>query len=74
MEQDMTKVEDAVLALLAHFAFDERVSWKGYDFDIMESLFERGLIGDPRNKNKSVVLTEEGLRLGKELAAKLFSA
>ena len=74
MNQDLTKVEKAVLALLAQFAFDERVSWKGCDFDVMESLFDRGLIGDPRSKNKSVVLTEEGLTLGKELAAKLFSA
>ena len=74
MKHDTAKVEEAVLALLAHFAFDERVSWKGYDFDVMESLCERGLIANPRNKNKSVVLTDEGLRLGKELAAKLFAA
>lgn len=74
MTKDMAKVEEAVLALLALFAFDERVSWKGYDFAVMDSLFERDLICNPKNKNKSVVLTDEGLRLGKELAAKLFAA
>lgn len=74
MRTDMAKVEDAVLALLALFVFDERVAWKSYDWAVTNSLFEKGFIGDPRNKNKSVVLTDEGLRRGKELAEGLFSA
>ena len=74
MKTDVAKVEEAVLALLALFAFDECVSWKTYDFGVTESLFEKGLIGDPRNKNKSIVLTPEGLQRGQELAAKLFAS
>lgn len=74
MKTDMAKVEDAVLALLALFAFEERVSWKSYDWAVTSALFEKGFIGDPQNKNKSVVLTDEGLRRGKELAERLFSA
>lgn len=38
------------------------------------SLFERGPVGDPRNRSKSVVLTDEGPRRGEDLAAKLFSS
>lgn len=74
MKIDEAKVDDAVLALLALFAFDECVSWKTYDFGVTDALFEKGLIGDPRNKNKSIVLTPEGLKRGQELAAKLFSS
>ena len=72
MRPDLGKVEDAVLALLAHFASEDRVSWRNCEFSVMNSFFERGLIDDPRNKNKSVRLSEEGLRRGKELAAALF--
>jgi len=39
---------------------------------VMNRLFERGFILDPRNKNKSVVLTEEGLSRSRELFEKLF--
>lgn len=36
-------------------------AWKSYDWDVMNDLFERGFISDPRTKAKSIVLTEEGL-------------
>jgi hypothetical protein len=38
----------------------------------MDRLFERGYIFDPRNKNKTVVLTEEGLVRSRKLFEKLF--
>jgi len=43
-----------------------------YRFDVMNRLFEHGYIYDPRNKNKSVVLTREGLARSKELFEELF--
>lgn len=73
MRADMTKVEDAVLALMAFFAFDECVAWRTYDFGVPDALFEKGFIGDPRSKDKSTVLTPDGLQRGKELAARLFA-
>ncbi len=39
----------------------------GVDWDALNRLHERGLIDDPINKTKSVILTEEGLRESKRL-------
>lgn len=67
---DERKVEDIVLALLHLNAFKERYgwrAWKSFDWDAMERLYERGLIGDPRSKAKSVPLTDEGVALAEQL-------
>jgi len=40
----------------------------------MERLHAKGLISDPVGKAKSVVFTEEGLRLSEALFRKFFSA
>ncbi|SHL24680.1 DUF6429 family protein [Phytopseudomonas punonensis] len=74
MNYDEKRIEEAVLALLTTFSFDGGRSWKGYDFDVMNALHEQGLIDDPRGKNKSVWLTEEGLNRGNTLAERLFAA
>jgi predicted transcriptional regulator len=47
-------------------------SWKGLDWDIMNRLHEKGYIGNPVNKSKSVSLTEEGFQLSKELFKEYF--
>jgi len=63
------------LALLYLSSFDERgvrCAWKTYDWDITGKLFELGFIDDPRNKNKSVVFTPEGVARGKAACEKLF--
>jgi len=39
----------------------------------MNRLHEKGMIEDPVNKNKSVGLTEEGLRRSRELFIKHFT-
>lgn len=54
---DESKIEDAVLALLATFSFDGGRSWKGFDFEIMNRLHARDFIDNPAGKNKSVWLT-----------------
>lgn len=61
MNYDQTCIEDAVLALLAAFSFDGGRAWKGFDFDVMDSLHAQGLIDNPRSKSKSVWLSAEGL-------------
>jgi hypothetical protein len=38
----------------------------------MNRLFEKGFILDPRNKTKSVMLTQKGLARSKELFEELF--
>jgi hypothetical protein len=72
MKYDQSKIEEAVLALLALFAFDGSRSWKGYDFEVMSALHKHDYIGDPVNKNKSVSLTEDGLAKGLAAAERLF--
>lgn len=71
-EVDEEKVDDCVLALLQLTLHDGVGAWKGHDFEVMNRLFEKGYILDPRNKNKSVVLTQKGLARSKELFAQLF--
>ncbi|MEX3775397.1 DUF6429 family protein [Pseudomonas sp. MYb118] len=72
MEYDDKLIEEAVLALMATFSFDGGRAWKGFDFETMSRLHERGLIEDPVNKNKSVWLTREGVERGREIADRLF--
>jgi len=72
MEYDDKRIEDAVLALLAAFSFDDGNAWKGFDFDVMNRLHEHGFISDPVNRNKSIWLTAEGLERGRQIADQLF--
>lgn len=73
MEIDRDKIDEAVLALLWLTLHDERRAWKGFDWDALERLHARGLIADPVNKAKSVVLTDEGRRQSEELFRALFT-
>ena len=45
---------------------------KGQDWGVLNRLHEKGMIGDPKNKNKSVVLTEEGALRSEELFERFF--
>lgn len=70
---DNDKADDAVLALFQLTLHDERRAWKGFDFEVLDRLFEKGLILDPRNRTKSIVLTDEGLARSKKLFDELFA-
>ena len=76
MEYDRDKVDEMVLALLWMTTFDQDQygarAWKGQDWDAMERLHAKGYISDPKSKAKSVVLTEEGERLSRELFERHF--
>ena len=68
MKSNPDKIDDAVLALLHLTAFTDGKgdlaatrAWKGHDWDALDRLHQKGLISDPKNKNKSVVLTETGM-------------
>ncbi len=80
MIPNLDKIDDAVLALLQLTSFTEgrgefaiTRAWKGHDWDTLGRLHQKGLISDPKNKNKSVALTEEGRRRSADLFEKLFS-
>ena len=74
MEIDTERVDEAVLALLLLGLHNGCRVWKGFDWDAMERLYEKGFISDPVSKAKSVVLTEEGEREARRLFAELFAA
>ena len=59
MEIDDEKIDAAVLALLWLTLHDERRAWKSFDWDATDRLYRKGMIADPANKRKSVVLTDE---------------
>ena len=40
---------------------DSYRAWKGFDWETLDRLHEKGWIENPISKAKSVVLTEEGL-------------
>ena len=67
MNINTAAIDDAVLALLYLTLHDGNRAWKGFDRDALERLHERGLIGDPVNKAKSVLLSEQGLRESERL-------
>jgi hypothetical protein len=60
MEYDEEKIDEAVLALMYLTLHDHVRAWKGFDFTVLDRLHAKGLIEDPKNRNKSVVLTDEG--------------
>jgi hypothetical protein len=79
MKPNTEKIDAAVLALLHLTSFTEGQgefsrtrAWKGQDWDTMNRLHEKGLIHDPANKAKSVVLTKEGAEQSRQLFETLF--
>lgn len=72
MNLNTAAIDDAVLALLYLTLHDHNRAWKGFDWDALNRLHERGLIGDPVNKTKSVILTDDGLRKSERLCKQLF--
>jgi hypothetical protein len=74
MEPDNERVDAAVLALMYLTLHDGDRAWKAFDWESTTRLYEKGLIENPANQSKSVVLTPQGIeaaaRLFKELLAK----
>lgn len=74
MAIDSDKIDAAVLALLHLGLHGKCRAWKGFDWDAMNRLYEKGFINDPVSNSKSVVFTEEGLRQSEESFQKMFTA
>ena len=76
MDYDTDKVDEAVLALLSLTLHEVNEfggrAWKGHDWDAMDRLHKKGLIGDPRSKAKSVVLNSAGIQAAEKAFEKLF--
>lgn len=76
MKYDEEKIDEAVLALLWLNTYDDpdtgTRAWKGHDWDALDRLYKKRLIGNPVGKAKSVVVTAEGAKRSEELFRKLF--
>ena len=73
MHLDTDKIDDAVLALLLLGLHDRHRAWKGFDWDAMDRLYEKGYITDPHGKAKSVMFTDEGQKRAERLLEELFT-
>ncbi len=77
MDYDKDKVDELTLALLFLVTHDRQEglgarAWKGFDWDTMDRLYEKGFITNPASKAKSVVMTEDGFKKSEELFRKHF--
>ncbi len=69
MQFDEDKIDEMTLALLYLVMHDESEfgarAWKGFDWDTMNRLHEKGFIANPIGKAKSVGVTPEGCKKAK---------
>lgn len=75
MEYDKEKVDEMVLALLYLTSFHDEFglrAWKGFDWDALDRLHQKGYISDPKGKARSIVMTEAGGTLSEALFLKHF--
>ena len=72
MTHDTDKIDKAVLALLQLGLHDENRTWKTFDWEAMNRLYEKGLISNPVGKAKSVELTDLGMVESRRLFTGLF--
>jgi hypothetical protein len=70
---DKDCIDDAVLALLYLTLHDGFRAWKGFDWETLRRLHEKGLIDDPVGKAKSVAFTNEGLERSEALYKAMFT-
>ncbi len=73
-EYDQDKVDEVVLALMQLTLCDTFRAWKGFDWATLDRLYAKGLIGNPKSKAKSVVLTDKGLAESERLFRQFFGA
>jgi DNA-binding PadR family transcriptional regulator len=77
MDYDKDKVDEMTLALLYLVTHGDEFgarAWKGFDWETMNRLHEKGYISNPKGKAKSVALTDKGAEVSAELFKKHFGA
>jgi hypothetical protein len=75
MEYDKDKVDEMTMALLYLVMWQDGGydrAWKGFDWDTMDRLHQKGWISDPRGKAKSVAVTSEGANKAQDQFRKHF--
>ncbi len=69
---DLERIDECTLALLMLGLHDHERAWKSFDWNVLNRLHERGLIGNPVNKAKSVEFTAAGLKQSEAAFDRLF--
>ena len=72
---DEERIDQAVLALLYLTSFSDHEvmrAWKSHDWEALNRLHAKGLIGDPATKAKSVVFTDDGFARARAAFDSLF--
>lgn len=76
MEYNKDLVDNVTLALLYLVMWEEKPvggrAWKGFDWDTLDRLHEKGYISNPKSKAKSVMVTEEGMKKAQDLFRSYF--
>jgi hypothetical protein len=72
MNLSTDRIDEAVLALLRLGLHDGARAWKGFDWEAMSRLHQKGYITDPVGRAKTVAFTEDGLRESERLLDTLF--
>lgn len=75
MEDDQDKADEVALALMyltLHEDYGAQQAWKEYDGDILDRLYAKGWIHNPKDEARSMAFTEEGLAKAEEFFAKYF--
>jgi len=62
----------AILCMTMHTDHGVTRAWKGMDWDLLDALFERGWIENPKGKAKSVVITGSGAEFAEEFLKRHF--
>jgi hypothetical protein len=78
LEFDEDKIDDFTLALLYLVAHEREEgcgarAWKGFDWETLNRLHDKGYISNPVGKAKSVTMTEEGFLKAKALFEQHFT-
>jgi len=75
MNFNQDKVDEYTLALLHLVSYEDSYgmrAWKGFDWETLDRLHEKGFISNPKNKAKSVSLSPEGEKVMKALFDQYF--
>ncbi|WP_448100544.1 DUF6429 family protein [Luteibacter jiangsuensis] len=73
MDTNLEAIDEAVLALFQLTLHDGNRAWKGFDWNVLNRLHEKGLIDDPIGKAKALSMTKEGLEASEQAFKKLFA-
>jgi hypothetical protein len=78
MNFDADKIDEYTLALLYLVTHERHEgagarAWKGFDWDTLNRLHEKGYITNPVGKAKSVGMSEEGFLMAKKLFERHFA-